>query len=73
MLFPTLRAEMARRGLTAVDVAEALGISSKTAYKKLSGGSPFTLNETAKVRDRYFPAMTIEELFLSEQNDQKGA
>jgi transcriptional regulator with XRE-family HTH domain len=69
ILFPTLKAEMARRGLTAVDVAEVIGISSKTAYKKLSGGSPFTLNETAKVRDRYFPAMTIEELFLSERKE----
>ena len=70
MLFPTLKAEMARKGLKALDVAEAMGISDKTAYKKLSGASPFTLNETVKVRDKYFPAMTIEELFLSEQ---KGA
>jgi len=69
ILFPTLKAEMARRGITAVDVAEVIGISSKTAYKKLSGGSPFTLNETAMVRDKYFPAMTIEELFLSDRKE----
>jgi len=67
MLYPTLRAEMARKGLKAVDVAKAIGISDKTAYKKLSGASPFTLSETIKVRDKYFPSMSIEELFLSEE------
>jgi hypothetical protein len=71
MLFSTLKAEIARRGLKPVDVvAEALGVSPKTAYNKITGASKFTLNETVSIRDKYFPGMTLEELFLPEQ---KGA
>lgn len=70
MLFSTLKAEMARRGLKPADVAEALGITPRSAYNKITGATKFTLNETAIVRDKYFPGMTIDDLFLSEQ---KGA
>ena len=71
ILFPTLKAEIARRGLNPTEVvADALGVCSKTAYNKLTGARPFTLFETVKIRDKYFQNMTLDELFLPEQ---KGA
>ena len=66
--YPTFKAEVARRGLRPVDVVvAALGVSPKTAYNKVTGVTAFTLNETAAVRDKYFPEMTIDELFLPTQ------
>ena len=67
MLFPTLKAEMARRGLKTGDVAEALGITPRTAYNKITGSSKFTLNETVAIRDKYFLGWDVEVLFLREQ------
>jgi len=68
MFYPTFKAEVARRGLKPVDVVvAALNVSPKTAYNKVTGVTAFTLNETAAVRDKYFPEMTIDELFLPTQ------
>lgn len=65
MFFPSLRAEVARRGLTPVDVVQdALNVSQKTAHNKVTGATPLTLMETVAIRDKYFPSMTIDELFL---------
>ncbi|HUS89782.1 MAG TPA: hypothetical protein VMW91_10580 [Desulfosporosinus sp.] len=70
MLYPTLKAEMARRGLKTRDIAETLEVTTRTAYNKLTGKSKFMLNETVIVRDKHFPGWDIEVLFLREQ---KGA
>ncbi len=69
MAFPNLNAEMARKGLKPVDIAQAMNVCQKTAFNKLTGVRPFTLMETVAIRNKHFPSMTIEELFLS---DQKG-
>jgi hypothetical protein len=71
--YPTFKAEVARRGLRPVDVVVvALGCSPKTAYNKVTGVTAFTLNETVMVRDKYFPEMTLEELFLPIQASTQG-
>lgn len=44
-----VRAELARQRRTAVDMAGALGITPHTAGRRLSGESPFTVLEIAKV------------------------
>ena len=70
MLFPTLKAEMARIGLKTGDIAETLETTPRTAYNKLMGYSKFTLNETVNIRDKHFSGWDLEVLFLREQ---KGA
>lgn len=70
MKFPNLNAEMARKNLKPADLAPAMGVCTKTAYNKLVGVTPITLMETIKVRDKHFPGMIIDVLFLPEQ---KGA
>ena len=63
-MFPSLRAEMARYGLKIKDIAKLLGITPKTAQHKLSGKAHFTTNEMRKIRDTYFPNLTIDYLFF---------
>ena len=70
MLFPTLKAEMARNGLKVANVAETLGITPRSAYNKITGVTKFTLNETIAIRDKHFSGWDIEVLFLI---GQKGA
>lgn len=40
-----IRAEMVRRDLTVEELAAAVGISEATAFRRLSGELPFTLEE----------------------------
>ena len=63
MKFTTLKAEMARKEVTGLDIANVLNISSKSIYNKINGVTEFTLKETAIIRDSFFPYMTIDELF----------
>ena len=63
VIFPALRAEMARRGLKTADVAKALGISHKAAYNRISGVTGFMWSEALVVRNKYFPGMTLHELY----------
>lgn len=63
MPFAALKAEMARRNLKGADIAETLSISRKSAYNKINGRTDFTLKQTIRVRDAYFPGMTIDYLF----------
>ena len=65
MFYPTFKAEVARKGLKPVDVVmDALKCAQKTAHNKVTGSTPITLQETAVIRDKYFPKMTLDELFL---------
>jgi hypothetical protein len=65
-MFPSLKAEMARYGIKTKDIIQLLGISDKTAQHKLSGKSHFTSVEMKKIRDRFFPGMTIDYLFYDD-------
>ncbi len=67
MLFTTLKAEMARKGLKGTDIANTLHISPKSAYNKINGITEFTLKETIQIRDKHFPGMTLDFLFGNEK------
>lgn len=62
-MFPNLRAEMARLGITANEVSAQLGCTPKTLSNKLSGKSEFTRAEIFKIRNSFFPDLTIDYLF----------
>ncbi len=63
MEYSTLIGEIAKAHLNYIDVAKALGITRDTLRYKLEGKRPFTIDEAYKVRDIFFPNMTIEKLF----------
>ncbi len=65
----SLRAEMARYQIKDKDVSELLGIDRKTFYLKVTGKSGFTNKEMGKIRDHFFPNMTIDFLFFEDAPD----
>lgn len=65
-MFPNLRAEMAREGLTGVALAKKIGISEATFRSKMSRRSEFTLSEMLKIKHNCFPNCSLEYLFSGE-------
>lgn len=62
-MFPNLRAEMARVGIKTKHIMELLEVNRRTAQNRLNGKVPPTLPEMLKIRDAFFPDMTIDYLF----------
>lgn len=58
-----LRAEMARRGLSAADISRVIGKTDRSARDKISGRYTFSIDEAKKVRDTFFPGMDLDFLF----------
>ena len=48
-----LKALLREKCETGQDFAKVIKVSEKTAYSKLNGSTPFTLNELAKIRAHY--------------------
>lgn len=61
--YPTLVAEIAKRGVKKKDIAASIGISYKCFYNKLEGRSPFTWDEVRAITTQFFPYMLPSELF----------
>ena len=68
MRYPTLNAEIARRGIKKSTIASCLGISARSLYNKLNGTAPFTWDEVCSITSRFFPDMSDskDELFKKE-------
>jgi DNA-binding XRE family transcriptional regulator len=61
-IFPTLRAEMARKNLETQDIAEHIGIHRITLGRKLAGKYELTLSEALKIGE-LFPDVDLRKLF----------
>lgn len=61
-MFPTLRAEMARKNVTITDLATVLGLRIGTVSIKLKTGK-FTLREAKTIKQHLQVEMSLEELF----------
>lgn len=62
-MFPNLRAEMARKGITSKRLSIVIGVSPKTLSNKLYGRSEFTLAEMLAIKNRLFPDLSLDYLF----------
>ena len=62
-IYPNLEAEMARIGLKRKSLAEVLNVRVATIYDKLNGKYPFTLDEALKIKETFFPNLTVDYLF----------
>lgn len=62
-----LVAEMARKSITRYDLAELLGISYGTAVLKVNGNYEFSVAEAKKIKEVFFPDLSIEYLFSKEK------
>jgi len=54
---------MSRYGVSKDDIAACLAINEKTARTKLANGN-FVYKEMGKIRDKFFPKMTVDYLFF---------
>ena len=60
--YATLRAEMARAGISIGQLADRIGVSRNQLSRALSGTTPIRLQEANAIR-RLFPGMSLEVLF----------
>lgn len=64
-----LEAEMKRNGISRSDIADTLNVSYRTVHSKFNGESEWSYTDCVKVRDKYFPDMTLEYLFQIADSD----
>lgn len=67
-MFPNLKAEMARKGITIGMVAEFLNVRPATVSDKINGKFRFYYEEVIAIRNKFFPDLSIEYLFENEEN-----
>lgn len=61
--YPNLAAEISRRGVRKSVIASRIGVSPRSLSNKLSGTSPFTLDEAFCICRDFFPDIGIDRLF----------
>lgn len=63
MRYSCLEMKIAEKGIKKKAIAVLIGIAPRTLSEKLSGRSSFTWDEVLKIRNEYFPEMSLESLF----------
>lgn len=62
-MYPNLRAEIARKGMTVSELGQKIGMARTTIYDKYSGRTDFTLAEAVAVRTALNVDIPLDELF----------
>lgn len=62
-MYPNLRAELARRGITIKELSKRTGISYSTLAPKVRGFGSFSVDDADKVRAAVGTNMPLEVLF----------
>lgn len=62
--YPVLEREIAGRGIKKKAIAESIGVTYRSLNNKLSGRVPFTWPEVSTIRNRFFPDMAPDLLFM---------
>lgn len=63
MAYLNLKAEMAKRDVTAESMAKFLGIHRNSVANKLKGFSSFSIDEAMELKNKFFSDCEIEDLF----------
>lgn len=66
-MFPNLRAEMARENIKPANISSTLDITYDSVINKLNGKTDFTRAEIFKIRDVFFPDLTLDYLFKNKE------
>lgn len=69
-MFPNLRAEMARNGINATDIARVIRKTDKSVRNKLNGMGEFSLDEVVNIRNTLFPGIALDFLFKREEKEK---
>lgn len=62
-VFPNLRAELARKNISNMELSSLIGKSPMDLRSKMIGESEFTLWEIYRIKKHLFPDLTIDYLF----------
>lgn len=66
MIYPNLRAELARKGWTLKHLAELVNVSMESLKKKLAGVTELRLSEAQRIKDVLGVDIPLEVLFAKE-------
>lgn len=69
-MFPNLEAELKRRGITRVMIAQDFNLAISTVYSRLSGKSPIPVSFAKGLKSTYEINVPLEELF--EERDKSA-
>lgn len=72
-MYMNLKKELKKRKIPAIRIAEYLGCRSSTVYDKINGKYRFYYDEAKKIRDKFFPDVSIEYLFESSDSEADEA
>lgn len=72
-MYPNLEAELKRRNLKRSDLAKCIGCTPSTVSLKMLNKGDFTFSEIMKIKKWLGVNMPLEELFASNDDDQKTA
>ena len=61
-----LEAEMKRKRISRMDIANLLNVSYSTIHSRFNGNSEWLYNECVIIRDAYFQGMELDYLFKTE-------
>ncbi len=65
-----LKAEMSRQKVRPDDIQKLIGRSRRCVDDKISERSNFSLPEAIRIRDAFFPGMSLEYLFTGEREEE---
>ena len=66
MAYPNLSAEMRRFNIEQREIAEHIGRTPETVNRWLTGKNPPSVEDAFKVRDTFFPNMSVDYLFADD-------
>lgn len=62
-----LKGEMAKKSIKVEDIAHVLQIHRNSASNKINGDTSFSIDEAVKVKEAFFPELSLK--FLFEKQD----
>lgn len=65
-IYPVLTREIFMRGIKKRAIASAISVSDRTLNNKMRGITEFTWPEVSKIRNTFFPDLSVDELFKEE-------
>lgn len=69
-MLKNLKAEMVRNDVKPAQIAEFLNRRYATIIDKLNGHYDFTFKEALKIKNEFFPNLSLEYLFFSIKEDE---
>ena len=62
-MYSNVKAELARKGLTVIDLSKASGIKYMSLVNKLNGKTPLKLEEARRIKNALDVDLPLEKLF----------